>query len=270
MMGEENVISIKVIKNKFTGEPASYGFINFDSDPAALMAMHKLNGKIIPNSTPPVIFQLSHASAEGKLGQEHSIWISDMTPDITEKQLERTFATRFDSLKAVKIVEDTKGKVYGFVRFNNQNDQREALIHMHGFRMGLDERPIKVSIAVPKPGLREANSIEADDKDAAVAAYYQQYGAAQGYYGQAGGAGKGPAVLVSSQAPVYEYELSEEEAEGDEEKLVEHDRAVNVDQMNNEFISRSQEVWDKVEKERWIYDLDQEEGFVPNFNKAKK
>ena len=50
----------------------------------------------------PVIFQLSHASAKGKLGQEHSIWISDMTPDITEKQLERTFATRFDSLKAVK------------------------------------------------------------------------------------------------------------------------------------------------------------------------
>ena len=41
-------------------------------------------------------------------------------------------------------MEDTKGKVYGFVRFNNQNDQREALIHMHGFRMGLDERPIKV------------------------------------------------------------------------------------------------------------------------------
>ena len=44
--------SSQVIKNKFTGEPASYGFINFDSDPAALMAMHKLNGKIIPNSTP--------------------------------------------------------------------------------------------------------------------------------------------------------------------------------------------------------------------------
>ena len=78
------------------------------------------------------------------------------------------------------------------------------------------------------------------------------------------------AMRLLIQAPVYEYELSEEEAEGDEEKLVEHDRAVNVDQMNNEFISRSQEVWDKVEKERWIYDLDQEEGFVPNFNKAKK
>ena len=45
------------------------------------------------------------------------------------------------------VVEDTKGKVYGFVRFNNQNDQREALIHMNGFA-GLNEnkRPIKVNI----------------------------------------------------------------------------------------------------------------------------
>ena len=43
------------------------------------------------------------------------------------------------------VVEDTKGKVYGFVRFNNQNDQREALIHMNGFRgLGSDKRPIKV------------------------------------------------------------------------------------------------------------------------------
>ena len=63
--------------------------------------------------------------------------------------------------------------------------------------------PPKVSIAVPKPGLREANSIEADDKEGAVAAYYQQYGYGaaqqqQGYYGQQQ-AGKGPAVLVSAQ-----------------------------------------------------------------------
>ena len=57
---------------------------------------------------------------------------------------------------------------------------------------------------MPKPGLREANSIEADDKEGAVAAYYQQYGYGaaqqqqQGYYGQQQ-AGKGPAVLVSAQ-----------------------------------------------------------------------
>ena len=51
-MGEMNVISIKVMKNKITGEPASYGFVNFDNDHHALIAMHRLNGKVIPNSNP--------------------------------------------------------------------------------------------------------------------------------------------------------------------------------------------------------------------------
>lgn len=51
-MGEMNVLSIKVMKNKITGEPASYGFVNFDNDHHALIAMHRLNGKVIPNSNP--------------------------------------------------------------------------------------------------------------------------------------------------------------------------------------------------------------------------
>ena len=51
-VGEDKVASVKVIKNKFTGEPASYGFINFSTDHYALMAMHKLNGKVIPNTSP--------------------------------------------------------------------------------------------------------------------------------------------------------------------------------------------------------------------------
>jgi hypothetical protein len=47
------------IRNKFTGEQATYAFIQFESDAAALMAMHKLNGKIIPNSQ-PVTFTIDH------------------------------------------------------------------------------------------------------------------------------------------------------------------------------------------------------------------
>ena len=43
---ESSVISVKVIRNKFTGERAPYAYINFDSDAAALMAMHRLTNKI--------------------------------------------------------------------------------------------------------------------------------------------------------------------------------------------------------------------------------
>lgn len=30
-LGQDGVVSIKVMTNKFTGDPAGYGFINFDS-----------------------------------------------------------------------------------------------------------------------------------------------------------------------------------------------------------------------------------------------
>ena len=53
-LGQDGVVSIKVMTNKFTGEPAGYGFINFDSDQTAIVVMHRLGGKIIPNSNPSV------------------------------------------------------------------------------------------------------------------------------------------------------------------------------------------------------------------------
>ena len=56
LMGEDSVESVKIIKNKFTGVQAAYGFIHFDSDAAALMAMHKLNNKMIPHSQPVSFF----------------------------------------------------------------------------------------------------------------------------------------------------------------------------------------------------------------------
>jgi len=57
-----NAFIIQVMTNKFTGEPAGYGFINFDSDQRAVLTMHKLGGKAIPNSNPPVRFKLNHNS----------------------------------------------------------------------------------------------------------------------------------------------------------------------------------------------------------------
>ena len=40
--------------------------------------------------------------------------------------------------------------------------------------------------------------------------------------------------------------------------------------MNAEFIARSQEVWDAVERDRWIYNLENDDGIAPNFNKNRR
>ena len=55
-----------MIKNKFTGGAAGYGFINFISDNVALTCMHKLNGKIIPGTQPPVRYKISIWKIIGK------------------------------------------------------------------------------------------------------------------------------------------------------------------------------------------------------------
>jgi RNA recognition motif-containing protein len=53
------------------------------------------------------------------------------------------------SFGLVTVIREKDGRVFGFVRFTDVNDQREALIHMNGFNgLGLGERPIKVDSLV--------------------------------------------------------------------------------------------------------------------------
>lgn len=53
----ENPLSVKVMRSRMTGELCGYCFVHFESDDDAIKAMHKLNGKFIPN-TSPVSFHL--------------------------------------------------------------------------------------------------------------------------------------------------------------------------------------------------------------------
>lgn len=280
LMGEDDSLNkVKLIRNKYTGELATYGFLQFDSDAAALMTMHKLNGKMIPHSTPPVRFQLNHASAKQSGSKysirEFSIWVSDLPPDITEHEFKKTFSSRYDSIKSAKLMEEKDGKRYGFVRFTDMNDQREALIHMNGFD-GLGQ-PIKVSMAIPKPCLSEASAL-AEKQSSQYSHMYENYQNDRGAWGnyasvQSGAGSKAP-ILVSGAAQAatgLDWDLlmmsDEDEDELAGNRLIEHDTPVNVDAMNAEFIERSQEVWDAVEKDRWIYNLENDEGMAPNFRK---
>jgi hypothetical protein len=152
MMGESGVVSIKVMTNKFTGEPAGYGFINFDSDQTAIIAMHRMGGKIIPNSNPPVRFKLNHNSTRLAPGEiDTSIWVGDLTPEVDDFALYRYFTTRYGTVRCAKVVLDESGfsKGYGFVRFGSEAEQQHALGSMTG-EMGLGSKPIKVSMANQK------------------------------------------------------------------------------------------------------------------------
>lgn len=80
-MGEQPQ-TVRLMRNKYTGEPAGYCFVNFLSDEQAINAMHKLNGKPIPGTSPVVRFRLNSASNSNKLmggnEREFSVWVGDL------------------------------------------------------------------------------------------------------------------------------------------------------------------------------------------------
>ena len=162
-MGQEHVVSIKVMTNKFTGEPAGYGFINFDSDQRAIQTMHKLGGKVIPNSNPPVRFKFNHSSSSARSNPSEpnitSIWVGSLTPEIDDFSLYKFFSQRYQTIRCARVVLDESGysKGYGFVRFGSESEQLHALANMTG-KSGLGSNPIKVSVANPANPKSKDNS----------------------------------------------------------------------------------------------------------------
>lgn len=180
-MGE--VISgVKMMKNKFTGEPAGYCFVQFPDDFSALTAMHKLNNKMIPNSHPPTKFRLNHTSLGGKqaMDKDFSLWIGDLSPDVDDYTLYKGFASRYPSVRLAKVILDANGfsKGYGFVRFADEEEQKDSLMQMNGFK-GIGSKALRVSIAINRAGGQKANNPLQGQAMAAVQAMWSGQGGAQ-------------------------------------------------------------------------------------------
>lgn len=153
-MGEDPQ-TVRLMRNKYTGEPAGYCFVNFQSDEQAIDAMHKLNGKPIPGTNPIVRFRLNSASNSNKLPgneREYSVWVGDLSSEVDDYSLYRAFSSRYSSIKTAKVILDSSGfsKGYGFVRFGLEEEQKAALYAMNGYA-GLGTKLLKICNAVPKP-----------------------------------------------------------------------------------------------------------------------
>jgi len=157
----ENV-TVKLIRDKFSGVNAGYCFVDFGTPSAAAKAL-SLNGQPIPNTQR--VFRLNWASGGGLIdkrddrGPEYSIFVGDLSPEVTEFSLLQLFQSRYPSCKSAKIMTDpttNASRGYGFVRFSDESHMHRALAEMQGYFVG--NRPIRISTATPKskPGQNSA------------------------------------------------------------------------------------------------------------------
>ncbi|CAK1552904.1 unnamed protein product [Leptosia nina] len=258
-------LAVKVMRNKFTGEPAGYAFVHFQTDEEAIDTMHKLNGKPIPGTFPVVRFRLNTASREARANmqqeREFSVWVGDLSPDVDDYSLYRVFASKYSSIKTAKVILDNAGytKGYGFVRFGNEEEQRNALYAMNGYT-GLGTKPLKICTAVPKPksAITTQTTTTTSTNPAYSSgteynqyydpsAYWQNYSAWSGYYGH----GDNTSAVAQVQT-VDSAQALAAKAQSDELALVEHKRFLDVDKLNQDFIDPELSLWDGLESSQWF------------------
>lgn len=281
-MGEDP-LTVKLMKNKFSGEPAGYCFVSFVTDETAVNAMHKLNGKPIPGTNPIVRFKLNSATTSQNKAlladREFSVWVGDLSSDVDDYNLYRVFSAKYQSIKTAKVIMDDSGfsRGYGFVKFGLEEEQKSALIEMNGY-IGLGSKALKICSAVPKPkdGMApapvapSATTIVQQVYDQAYSQYYydqySQYWQQQGYgydsnqqmdpsayYSQAAAMAASTPVAPTHAAPSYAgpHSYSNKFETDDDYALVDHKIHVDVEKLNRETVDMDRNFYDSLESSKW-------------------
>ncbi|KAK2106302.1 tRNA selenocysteine 1-associated protein 1 [Saguinus oedipus] len=154
----ETVMSVKIIRNRLTGIPAGYCFVEFADLATAEKCLHKINGKPLPGATPAKRFKLNYATygKQPDNSPEYSLFVGDLTPDVDDGMLYEFFVKVYPSCRGGKVVLDQTGVSkcregwgYGFVKFTDELEQKRALTECQG-AVGLGSKPVRLSVAIPK------------------------------------------------------------------------------------------------------------------------
>ncbi|CAA6658872.1 unnamed protein product [Spirodela intermedia] len=148
------VALVKVIRNKQTGQSEGYGFVEFYTRAAAEKVLQAYGAMIMPNTDQ--LFRINWASfsmgdKRSDIGSDHSIFVGDLAPDVTDNLLQETFATRYPSVKGAKVVIDAntgRSKGYGFVRFGDESEKSRAMTEMNG--AFCSSRAMRIGAATPR------------------------------------------------------------------------------------------------------------------------
>eukprot|EP00128_Syssomonas_multiformis_P008112 Colp12_sorted_trinity150504_noHs@2374 len=225
----EPVYGIKMIRDRTTGQLSGFCFVDFGDKDKAERILNTYNGVVIPGSSPPKKFKLNWAtygkgtgplsggaSVNAPAGPEWSIYVRNLSSDVTDWTLMEFFRYRYPTTKAAKVVCDPSGvsKGFGFVRFWSEEDQKRALEEMQG-NTALGGKPLHINIATPKRltdkplSTTVATPYGNMTPEQLMALQYQQYYAMSAYYSMA------QAAAAAAVAPAYTGETASQQSQAE-------------------------------------------------------
>ncbi|CAI9295247.1 unnamed protein product [Lactuca saligna] len=150
------VLTVKIIRNKQTGQPEGYGFIEFRSRAGAENALQTYNGTLMPSAEQNFRLNWATLGAGERRNDDtpdYTIFVGDLAADVSDYILQETFKTVYPSVKGAKVVTDRttgRSKGYGFVRFGEESEQVRAMSEMNGVLCS--SRPMRIGPAATKSG----------------------------------------------------------------------------------------------------------------------
>ncbi|KAI3881689.1 hypothetical protein MKX03_016709, partial [Papaver bracteatum] len=145
------VASIKVIRNKQTGQSKGYGFVEFWTREAAKKVLQTYNGYAMPNAEQPFSLNWASFGMGDRRCSDHSIFVGNLASHVTDTLLQGIYASKYPSVRGAKVVIDAntgRSKGYGFVRFGDDNERTLAIKEMNG--VYCSSRPMRVDVATSK------------------------------------------------------------------------------------------------------------------------
>ncbi|KAK9394679.1 tRNA selenocysteine 1-associated protein 1 [Crotalus adamanteus] len=244
------VLSVKIIRNRLTGIPAGYCFVEFADLATAEKCLHKINGKPLPGATPTKRFKLNYATygKQPDNSPEYSLFVGDLSPDVDDGMIYEFFVKVYPSCRGGKVVVDQTGvsKGYGFVKFSDELEQKRALVECQG-AVGLGSKPIRLSVAIPKANrlkMVEYNQMYNYNYNQ----YYQQY---QNYYAHWGYDQNTGSYSYSYPQYGYTQSTMQTYEEVGEDALEDPMPQMDVSEANKQFMEQSEELYDALIECHW-------------------
>jgi len=144
-----NILSCKVAADA-TGNSYGYGFVHYETEDAAKLAIERVNGMQIGEKTVQVCEFEKRGEREKKdITNYTNIYIKNFSAEIGEEQLQEMFSP-YGTITSIAIRSDNKERKFAFVNFEESASARKAVEEMHGKDMRTPEE-IEASKAKAEP-----------------------------------------------------------------------------------------------------------------------
>lgn len=130
-----NILSCKVVADS-TGASKGYGFVHYETQEAADLAIDKVNGKLLVGQKVYVARFLSRKEREDSTGESRkftNIFVKNLGPNLLEEQL-RVLCESHGTITSLVIMKDANGRSrgFGFVNFEEVEAAERAVEALNG------------------------------------------------------------------------------------------------------------------------------------------